>query len=225
MPKHKKKSGGGAGKNDGKKKFLNASGRFAKENKLTITFDPDDRKNYLTGFHKRKLERQRVAIEEMKTKERNERLKQRELYRDELKTIVDGQRPAAAAEKKKKAAELTEQDPTEEKFETTKNLVTVTTVEYGFGDEDDKKSEDESEDEQIERVRPRLNGNSIMAIKKLAYKGVLSRLPETKKPKIKSRKSGGAQPKRKGPKNQKQRPTKDKGQKKGGRSGATKKGE
>lgn len=42
-----------------------------------VTFDPDARQEYLTGFHKRKLERAKHGRELAQKKEREERIKAR----------------------------------------------------------------------------------------------------------------------------------------------------
>jgi ribosomal RNA-processing protein 17 len=47
-----------------------------------ISFDPSAREEYLTGFHKRKVARQKLAEEENAKKERAEKLRQRaEVFR------------------------------------------------------------------------------------------------------------------------------------------------
>lgn len=46
-----------------------------------ITFDFDDREDYLTGFHKRKLQRIKHAREEASKKEREERIAARKAVR------------------------------------------------------------------------------------------------------------------------------------------------
>jgi ribosomal RNA-processing protein 17 len=59
-----------------------------KREKLIITFDPDARKDYLTGFHKRKLERQAKAKEEIKMRERKERIEDRKKVESALLLLV-----------------------------------------------------------------------------------------------------------------------------------------
>ncbi|XP_053112713.1 nucleolar protein 12 [Hemicordylus capensis] len=43
-----------------------------------LTFDEDSRREYLTGFHKRKVERRKVAVEEIKRKLKEEQKKMKE---------------------------------------------------------------------------------------------------------------------------------------------------
>jgi ribosomal RNA-processing protein 17 len=58
---------------------LSTMGPASKKRKVAaipeISFDPDAREEYLTGFHKRKVARQKLAEEENGKKERAERLR------------------------------------------------------------------------------------------------------------------------------------------------------
>ena len=56
--------------------------RQPKRAKLVVGWDEDERKEYLTGFRKRKAERRNRAIEEMVEKERQERLGKRQDRRE-----------------------------------------------------------------------------------------------------------------------------------------------
>uniref|UniRef100_A0A8B9ST40 Nucleolar protein 12 n=1 Tax=Anas platyrhynchos TaxID=8839 RepID=A0A8B9ST40_ANAPL len=46
--------------------------------RLVVTFDEEKRREYLTGFHKRKVERRKVALEEIKRKLKEEQRKMKE---------------------------------------------------------------------------------------------------------------------------------------------------
>lgn len=54
-----------------------------------ISFDRDERLEYLTGFHKRKLQRQKNAREFNKEQDRLSRIEQRKTIRDERKKELD----------------------------------------------------------------------------------------------------------------------------------------
>lgn len=54
-----------------------------------ISFDRDERLEYLTGFHKRKLQRQKNAREFNKEQDRLSRIEQRKAIRDERKKELD----------------------------------------------------------------------------------------------------------------------------------------
>ncbi|GMM58731.1 Rrp17 protein [Maudiozyma humilis] len=56
-----------------------------------VGFDKDSRLDYLTGFHKRKLERRKKAQESIKEQERQLRIEERKKVRDERKKQMDEQ--------------------------------------------------------------------------------------------------------------------------------------
>ncbi|CEG40001.1 Uncharacterized conserved protein [Plasmopara halstedii] len=62
--------------------------KVRKKSKLVVTFDPDKRKEYLTGFHKRKQERRRFGLdmEAYKTKKRQLEIKRQR--REEQKEMM-----------------------------------------------------------------------------------------------------------------------------------------
>ncbi|KAG7504335.1 hypothetical protein JOB18_006858 [Solea senegalensis] len=53
-------------------------GSKKRENKCIVTFDDNDRQDFLTGFHKRKVERRKVALAEIRKKIKDEQIKVRE---------------------------------------------------------------------------------------------------------------------------------------------------
>ncbi|NWS55389.1 NOL12 protein, partial [Chunga burmeisteri] len=59
----------------GRKKKKCPGGR---EGRLVVTFDEERRREYLTGFHKRKVERRKAALEEIKRKLKEEQRKMKE---------------------------------------------------------------------------------------------------------------------------------------------------
>ncbi|KAF1325141.1 Nucleolar protein 12, partial [Globisporangium splendens] len=83
--KHGKKPSGG-----GVKKGSIGSGGIRKPNpkkksKLVVTFDPEKRKEYLTGFHKRKQERRRFGLDMEAFKQQKRLLEARKQRREEQK--------------------------------------------------------------------------------------------------------------------------------------------
>ncbi|NXX18374.1 NOL12 protein, partial [Podargus strigoides] len=53
-------------------------GSGGREGRLVVTFDEERRREYLTGFHKRKVERRKAALEEIKRKLKEEQRKMKE---------------------------------------------------------------------------------------------------------------------------------------------------
>ncbi|NXX25586.1 NOL12 protein, partial [Nicator chloris] len=60
----------------GRKKSKKGPG--GREGRLVVTFDEERRREYLTGFHKRKVERRKAALEEIKRKLKEEQRKMKE---------------------------------------------------------------------------------------------------------------------------------------------------
>ncbi|NWI03878.1 NOL12 protein, partial [Tichodroma muraria] len=56
----------------------NKKGPGGREGRLVVTFDEERRREYLTGFHKRKVERRKAALEEIKRKLKEEQRKMKE---------------------------------------------------------------------------------------------------------------------------------------------------
>lgn len=62
--------------------------RRKKSASAEITFDPNAREEYLTGFHKRKVQRIKHAQEEATKKERQERILERKRVRRGLSIVA-----------------------------------------------------------------------------------------------------------------------------------------
>ncbi|KAJ2615049.1 hypothetical protein GGF44_005970, partial [Coemansia sp. RSA 1694] len=59
-----------------------------KEQVEKVEFDPKARRSFLTGFHKRKLERRETAIAQAKAKEREDHLELRREKREQQKDLL-----------------------------------------------------------------------------------------------------------------------------------------
>lgn len=209
-----KKNAGKSNRNttdkNGRRQKLSAS------NKLTISFDPDDRKAFLTGFHKRRVERQKKAQVELRETERKERIAARKKHRDEIKAMIEQNKSDAKGEPSSAVfndpADIREMDSNESKYKTDDQLVTVTTVSLGFGSDNDDNSADEdmvddnsdnnSDPKETKKnnkatyIRP---GATVKSIKSAALKKAMANsvTKEKKTNKKQSRKKQGAQPKSK----------------------------
>ncbi|XP_027729499.1 nucleolar protein 12 isoform X2 [Vombatus ursinus] len=65
-------------------------GSDGSQGRLVLTFDEEKRRDYLTGFHKRKVERRKVALEEIRRKLKEEQRKLRdERHKEYLKMLKD----------------------------------------------------------------------------------------------------------------------------------------
>ena len=71
--------------NGGKKK---GAGKWTKGGKLVIEFDPEARREFLTGFRKRKTERRNIAQANILRKEAEQRKQEKKERREEMKRLV-----------------------------------------------------------------------------------------------------------------------------------------
>ncbi|XP_070703619.1 nucleolar protein 12 [Pempheris klunzingeri] len=75
------------------------SGSKKRENKCIVTFDDKDRQDYLTGFHKRKVERRKAAVAEIRKKIKDEQIRVREeRHKEYIKMLKERNEALAAAE-------------------------------------------------------------------------------------------------------------------------------
>ncbi|KAK5885388.1 hypothetical protein CesoFtcFv8_019099 [Champsocephalus esox] len=197
-------------------------GSKKRENKCIVSFDANDRQDYLTGFHKRKVERRKVAVAEIKKKIKEEQIRVREERHKEYLSLLK-ERTDALEE-----CEEGEEDDLEDvitattesvQYDHPNHTVTVTTISdldlsgahllgpaETEGDEEGKeggKEEGKEEDEELREDRrpmPRKSGNPIMNKKIRSLNKSLTRFT-AKKQKRKGRatekKSGSSEGKKK----------------------------
>lgn len=136
-----------------------------------VVFNKDSRQEYLTGFHKRKVERQKKAknffeqqerlarIEERK-KQREERQKEFEDKMKELDTVKDlrlGNSGSISDEDE-------DEDEGEQKLESQKSELSVESSTWNGFDSDDKEIEVEEEEEQEEPLKGILHTKHVYKI-------------------------------------------------------------
>ncbi|KAM3598481.1 uncharacterized protein V6R79_018562 [Siganus canaliculatus] len=193
--------------NNASKKSKFKPGSKKRENKCIITFDDKDRQDYLTGFHKRKVERRKAAVEEIKKKIREEQIKVREeRHKEYLKMLKE----------RKEALDDDEDDLEDAITSTTESIqydhpnhtVTVTTISdldltgsHLFGStanpvngEDEDEGEDREEKEKEEKettAMPRKAGNPIMNKKIRSLTASLNSYTSKRKRKGKQEGRGG----------------------------------
>jgi len=83
---------------DGKPGVFHPRKRVNRQTKLHLVFDPKARREFLTGFHKRKLHRQKRAQEELKQQLKEERKRLKHEARESFKKLVVSQRPVPEVE-------------------------------------------------------------------------------------------------------------------------------
>ncbi|KAK1877348.1 Nucleolar protein 12 [Dissostichus eleginoides] len=195
-------------------------GSKKRENKCIVSFDANDRQDYLTGFHKRKVERRKVAVAEIKKKIKEEQIRVREERHKEYLRLL---------KERTDALEECEEDDLEDvitattesvQYDHPNHTVTVTTISdldlsgahllgpaETEGDEEGKEEGKEGGKEEEEELReerrpmPRKSGNPIMNKKIRSLNKSLTTFT-AKKQKRKSRatekKSGSSEVKKRG---------------------------
>uniref|UniRef100_F6WB47 Nucleolar protein 12 n=1 Tax=Monodelphis domestica TaxID=13616 RepID=F6WB47_MONDO len=98
----------------------------SKQGRLVLTFDEEKRRDFLTGFHRRKVERRRVALEEIQKKLKEEQRKLREeRHQKYLKILQERQE---ALEEADELDQLVTSKTECVKFDHPNHVVTVTTI-------------------------------------------------------------------------------------------------
>ncbi|XP_069053145.1 nucleolar protein 12 [Lepisosteus oculatus] len=180
-----------------KKKKL-GPGAKRRERKTVVTFNDKDRHDYLTGFHKRKLERRKVAVEEIKQKLKEEQRKVREeRHKEYLKMLKERKE---ALEEADELEELVTGKTESVQYDHPNHTVTVTTIsdldlsgarllglETNQGTEESEEEKggesEEEEEEKNSRALPKKAGDPIMSKKLSSLTASLHAHTKTKKKK------------------------------------------
>lgn len=94
--------------------------------RLVLSFDEDKRREYLTGFHKRKVERKKAAIEEIKQRLKQEQKKLREeRHQEYLKMLAEREE---ALEEADELERLVTAKTESVQYDHPNHTVTVTTI-------------------------------------------------------------------------------------------------
>ncbi|XP_060721211.1 nucleolar protein 12 isoform X2 [Tachysurus vachellii] len=97
-----------------------------RQNKCVVMFDDKDRHEFLTGFHKRKVERRKAAVEEIKNKLREEQKRVREeRHKEYLKMLKERREALEAADELDDVITSTTEST---QYDHPNHTVTVTTI-------------------------------------------------------------------------------------------------
>ncbi|XP_072299801.1 nucleolar protein 12 [Eucyclogobius newberryi] len=100
-----------------------------RENKCIITFDEKNRQDYLTGFHKRKVERRKAAVEEIKKKIKEEQIKVREgRHKEYLKLLKERKEALDEGDDKDELEDAITATTESIQYDHPNHTVTVTTI-------------------------------------------------------------------------------------------------
>jgi len=130
-----------------------------------VVFDKDSRKEYLTGFHKRKLQRQKKAQEYNKEQERLARIKERKELRDERKKDMENQLKQFN-ETVAKITDLNDSDSEDEEWsgfgsKSTKKKSKLNESENESNSDDEDNDDEENEEEAAEAPKGVLNHKEV----------------------------------------------------------------
>ncbi|PWA15511.1 hypothetical protein CCH79_00014769 [Gambusia affinis] len=113
--------------NTASKKAKFKPGSKKRENKCVVMFDDKDRQDYLTGFHKRKIERRKAAVQEMKNKIKEEQSRVREeRHKEYIKMLKEREEALADAEDELEDAVISTTESVQ--YDHPNHTVTVTTI-------------------------------------------------------------------------------------------------
>ncbi|KAM6904464.1 nucleolar protein 12 [Xenentodon cancila] len=187
--------------NDGSKKAKFKPGSKKRENKCVIMFDEKDRQDYLTGFHKRKVERRKAALAEIrnKIKEEQKRVKE-ERHKEYMKMLKE--RTDALAEAEDELEDAVTSTTESVQYDHPNHTVTVTTVNdldlsgarlLGHeANRADTRSEGEEKEGEVEaHAMPKRAGNPIMNKKIRSLTAALNTFTTKRKRKGKQEGRGG----------------------------------
>ncbi|XP_041813248.1 nucleolar protein 12 [Chelmon rostratus] len=102
-------------------------GSKKRENKCIVMFDDKDRQEYLTGFHKRKVERRKAAVAEIQKKIKEEQIRVREeRHKEYIKMLKERKEALEAAEDDLEEAITSTTEAVQ--YDHPNHTVTVTTI-------------------------------------------------------------------------------------------------
>lgn len=197
--------------NNGFKKGKFKPGSKKRENKCIVTFDDKDRQDYLTGFHKRKVERRKAAVAEIRKKIKEEQIRVREeRHKEYIKMLKE--RKEALEEDEDDLEDVITDTKESVQYDHRNHTVTVTTI----SDLDltgahllkpasnqvngESKDEENGKEEEETNAMPRKAGNPIMNKKIRSLTASLSTYTSQRKRKGKQEGRGGrGRPTDKGP--------------------------
>lgn len=202
-----------------KKKHNNVSqkGKFKpgskkRENKCIVMFDDKDRQDYLTGFHKRKVERRKAAVAEIRKKIKDEQIRVREERHKEYMKMLKERKEALEEDEDDLENVITDTKESVQ-YDHRNHTVTVTTISdldltgahllkpaSNQVNGESKDEENGEEEEEETNAMPRKAGNPILNKKIRSLTASLNTYTSQRKRKGKQESRGGrGRPTDKGP--------------------------
>uniref|UniRef100_A0A3Q3VXQ6 Nucleolar protein 12 n=1 Tax=Mola mola TaxID=94237 RepID=A0A3Q3VXQ6_MOLML len=187
-------------RNDASKKNQFKPGSKKRENKCIVMFDDQDRQEYLTGFHKRKVERRKAAVAEIRKKIKEEQIRVREeRHKEYIKMLKERKEALEDADDDLENAITSTTESVQ--YDHPNHTVTVTTISdldltgaHLLGSAANQVNDDEENGEEEEEktvAMPRKAGNPITNKKIRSLTASLSAYTSKRKRKRKQEGRGG----------------------------------
>ncbi|GAA6215555.1 nucleolar protein 12 isoform X1 [Lates japonicus] len=189
--------------NNVSKKAKFKPGSKKRENKCIVMFDDKDRQDYLTGFHKRKVERRKAAVAEIRKKIKEEQIRVREERHKEYMKMLK-ERTEALEENEDDLEDAITSTTESVQYDHPNHTVTVTTISdldltgvhllgpsANQANGESKDEEKGEEEEEKINAMPRKAGNPIMNKKIRSLTASLSTYTSKRKRKGKQEGRGG----------------------------------
>ncbi|XP_051741913.1 nucleolar protein 12 [Ctenopharyngodon idella] len=158
------------------------SGAKQKQRKCVLMFDDKDRQDFLTGFHKRKLERRRAALEEMRNKLKEEQKRVREeRHKEYLKMLQERREALDEADELEDVITATTESV---QYDHPNHTVTVTTISDLDLSTDrllEPQQRDEQNEEEKTKALPKIAGNPLLSKKIQSLTSSLNSLTKQKR--------------------------------------------
>ncbi|XP_017538678.1 nucleolar protein 12 [Pygocentrus nattereri] len=171
--------------------FKAKPGAKRRENKRVVVFDDKERQDFLTGFHKRKMERRKTAIEEMKNKLKEEQKRVREeRHKEYLKMLKERREALEEADELENSITATTESV---QYDHPNHTVTVTTISdldltsarllEPLTSQEEEESDDEKKCDEEEKVAalPKKAGNPLLSKKIKSLSSSLQAFTKQKK--------------------------------------------
>lgn len=194
-------------KNTKKHNNVSKKGKFKpgskkRENKCIVMFDDKDRQDYLTGFHKRKVERRKAAEAEIRKKIKEEQIRVREeRHKEYMKMLKEREEALEAAEDDLHDSIVSTTECVQ--YDHPNHTVTVTTISdldltgaHLLGPAADQVNGDDEDEEKVKKeeeksAMPRKAGNPILNKKIRSLTASLNAFTSKQKRKGKQEGRGG----------------------------------
>ncbi|KAK9978934.1 hypothetical protein ABG768_020670 [Culter alburnus] len=165
-----------------KQKTNGKSGAKQKQRKCVLMFDDKDRQDFLTGFHKRKLERRRAALEEMRNKLKEEQKRVREeRHKEYLKQLQERREALDEADELEDVITATTESIQYDHPNHTVTVTTISDLDLSVDRLLEPQQRDEQNEEEKTKALPKIAGNPLLSKKIQSLTSSLNSLTKQKR--------------------------------------------